>query len=183
MMMMMMIMTTFITTVKMKRIKGESSPYNVDKDCKRWSWNDVLMMMTILDDGEEDCNDDNDDDDDWWWQQPQLFWKRRKQLINWRDRKLTCRKCLISSPFIEILAIVVFRSHANDVRRIGFQVLNLVAELALSFWRLYVLSKDILRCKSPVLHNVAINSKGYSFFRRQPLNTKLVWFLIRDCYV
>ena len=112
-----------------------------------------------------------------------MFWKRRKQLINWRDRKLTCRKCLICRSFIEILAIVVFRSHANDVRCIRFQVLNLVAELTLSFWCLYVLCKYILRCKPPVLHNVAINSKGYSFFRRQPLNTKLVWFLIRDCYV
>ena len=46
----------------MKRIKGKSSPYNVDKGCKGWSCNDVLMIMTILDDGEEDCNDDNDDD-------------------------------------------------------------------------------------------------------------------------
>ena len=112
-----------------------------------------------------------------------MFWKRRKQLINWRDKKLTWRKCLISCSIIEILAIVVFRSHANDVRCIGFQVLNLVAELTLSFWRLYVLRKYILRCKPPVLHNVAINSKGYGFFRRQPLKAKLVWFLIRDCYV
>ena len=30
----MLMMMTFITTVKIKRIKGESSPYNVDKDCK-----------------------------------------------------------------------------------------------------------------------------------------------------
>ena len=30
----MLMMMTFITTVKMKRIKGEANPYNVDKDCK-----------------------------------------------------------------------------------------------------------------------------------------------------
>lgn len=57
----------------MKRIKRASSPHNVDKDCKRWPWNDVLMMMTVLDDDEEDYDDDNDDDDDGW-QQPLQWW-------------------------------------------------------------------------------------------------------------
>lgn len=61
-MMTMMITTTFMTIIKMKRIERESNPYNVDKDCKGGSWNDVLMMTTVLDDGEEYYNDDNDDD-------------------------------------------------------------------------------------------------------------------------